>query len=117
MARSKSSCKTCGVEFDSRGRRDNHQQREHRHDIADTKSMAGRVVQRSEDGKLACPCGRTVLHPRSLRRHRESCRAALIMIESESESSVDVQGMYQSTKCGHVKKGPISMSKLILFQR
>ena len=83
MVRSKWSCKTCGVEFEKRGQRDNHQQRKHCKGAVVGTQEAGRVVQRSEDGKLSCSCGRMFLHARSLRRHGERCRASIFMIQSK----------------------------------
>jgi hypothetical protein len=101
MACSKWSCKTCGLQFEKRGQRDNHQQREHRQSIIGGANIAEDTVARSEDGK----CGRKFWHPRSLKRHSVGCNASILMVHSDSESEGDSQGMYQSPKRWDIWEG------------
>jgi len=93
MVHSQWICNTCGQGFDKRGKRDNHQQSEHRRQImVDSIDQEQQQVERSESGKFECACGKGFLHGRSLKRHRIGCNATNLIIESPTESSENEEG-------------------------
>jgi hypothetical protein len=66
MPRSEWICNTCGKGFETKGKRDNHREREHRGKT--TIVTEKERVKRSENGKFICKCGRDYLLAPSLRR-------------------------------------------------
>jgi hypothetical protein len=71
MTRSEWICNTCGEGFETKGRRDGHRQRIHRRMMSI--GMENGELERSEDGKFICQCGKNYLWPYSLQRHQRIC--------------------------------------------
>lgn len=89
MPRSEWICNTCGKGFETKGKRDNHREREHRGkamiDIAENER-----VKRSENGKFICKCGRDYLLAPSLRRHQKNCKGVLSKEITEDEGAYQI---------------------------
>jgi hypothetical protein len=65
-------CKICGEEFAIKGRRDSHRERIHRQDTII--GIEKRRVERSENGRFICKCGRDYKKAYALQRHQKSCK-------------------------------------------
>jgi hypothetical protein len=81
-------CKTCGEEFNTKGKRDHHHRKEHRNSA--NEGPAGSFdtsVHRSEGGKFMCECKRGYESIQSLRRHKKTCTAQILM--DDDENSMD----------------------------
>jgi len=93
MTRSEWICNSCGEGFETKGKRDSHRERAHRQRTSiGTKNQR---VDRSENGKFMCKCGRNYTWARSLQRHQRSCNAEIPLKETESDASNDDEGMIQ----------------------
>lgn len=85
-------CRSCGLRFDSRGRRDAHHRKTHQKlAIAKSSSRGNNTlsVRRSTTGKFGCSCGKEFSHTQSLQLHYKRCSES---IETEVESSENEQG-------------------------
>jgi hypothetical protein len=71
MVHSEWICKICGEGFQTRGRRDGHQQRAHRQ--SGSIGIDKRDIERSENDKFKCECGRDYISMQSLQHHRRCC--------------------------------------------
>jgi hypothetical protein len=88
MPRSEWICNTCEEGFETKGRRDSHRERAHRQ-----KTLIGiekRGMDRSENGKFICKCGRDYMRAQALQRHQKSCKKEIF-----SNEIVDDEGAYQ----------------------
>jgi hypothetical protein len=96
-------CRSCRLQFDSRGKRDAHHRKTHQK-LAIAESLSGHKmsVRRSTTGKFDCSCGKEFLHAQSLQLHYKRCYEP---IENEVESSENEQGMYYTeitnSRTGH----------------
>jgi hypothetical protein len=95
MTRSRWICNNCGEEFDRKGKRDNHREKEHRDKVMIILSGQEEEITRSENGKFVCVCGKQISHVRSLKRHRIGCNTSILAIENESRTSENEEGMRQ----------------------
>jgi len=77
MPRSEWICNTCGKGFETKGKRDNHREREHRRKT------------RSENGKFVCKCGRDYGLASSLRRHQKTCKNEILSKEITDDENID----------------------------
>jgi hypothetical protein len=85
MPRSEWICNTCGKGFETKGKRDNHREGEHR-----GKAVGDRRAERSENGKFICKCERDYLLTSSLRRHQKNCKSEIL-----SKEITEDEGAYQ----------------------
>src|SRR5271154_6479331 len=80
-------CSHCTRNFDSRGKRDAHTRKEHQKlchtlDLSDQ----SKSVQRSEEGKFVCSCGKGFWRAQSLQRHSKGCIDSIWTVEDDLES-------------------------------
>jgi len=72
MPRSQWICKSCGIAFETRGKRDSHHRKEHRKRLAilppDRLNSS-----HSSDSTCTCVCGRRYQRAQALNRHQASC--------------------------------------------
>ena len=79
MTRSEWNCKTCGEEFQTKGKRDGHRERIHRQRISI--GVEDRRIERSGNGKFICKCGKDYKFAPSLRRHQKNCKEKILSKE------------------------------------
>src|SRR5271169_1482508 len=86
-------CRSCDIQFETRGKRDGHQRREHQRVPADdTRDLRTQVEGNPGQGRFVCPCGKTYSTKQSLGRHRMGCSGPIGMVEGFSESSEHEEG-------------------------
>jgi hypothetical protein len=79
-------CITCQNIFRSRSDLNNHVKRDHQ-TLVKVQFQDGRVteVERGDDDKFKCKCGKCFRLPDSLRRHAKSCRSDVTRSEEDEE--------------------------------
>jgi len=65
-------CDHCGADFTSKGLYQSHYIQNHQNQI---KTSNNDYIERSENGKFICTCGKGLKLGQSLQRHHKSCRA------------------------------------------
>lgn len=83
-------CRSCVRVFDTKGKRDAHHKRTHQVAAVDRSGIAH--THRSVDGKFVCECGNGYHRSQALKRHKESCYAAIAMIEGGGISLEQEEG-------------------------
>ena len=75
-------CRNCDQVFETRGKRDSHQRKEH-HNTAITDNELISVKRSTTSKEFGCPCGKTFSYGQSLKRHAKTCNEAFVPIGSE----------------------------------
>ena len=86
MTHSEWICNTCGEGFTTKGKRDSHRERAHRQKTS--MNMKERI-ERSENGKFICKCGRDYMFAPSLRRHQKSCKDGILSEERADDENIE----------------------------
>jgi hypothetical protein len=79
-------CRNCIRVFETRGRRDAHHRSKHQ----GLSNVTEGELQRSEDGRFVCQCGKTYQQVQALKRHQKACAIATDVLEAfvlEEEST------------------------------
>ena len=87
-------CRSCGLQFESKGKRDAHHRKQHQKlTIAGCAGQKKLCVKRTAAGKFGCSCGKEFLHVQSLQRHCKRCKE-LIEIEVENSENEERNNPY-----------------------
>lgn len=97
MTHSKWICNTCEEEFQTRGKRDGHNQRVHRQKIII--DVENQEMTCYENGKFICKCGRNYMWPRSLQRHQRNCNVEISFKEIDNNVINDDIDLFQPRLC------------------
>src|SRR5579859_5334642 len=94
MGRSEWICRTCGLGFDTKGKRDGHREREHRQSVPVILcGSRNQILYQSEAGMFVCQCGKQYQTSWTWRRHSVSCKAWILDIQSDVESTEYDEGI------------------------
>jgi hypothetical protein len=96
MTRSEWICNSCGESFVTKGKRDSHRERAHRQKTS--VGIENQGVNRSENGKFNCKCGRNYTWVRSLQRHQKNCKDKILPKEDEDNEKIIEEGIHQLFK-------------------
>jgi hypothetical protein len=96
MGRSQWICNICTENFESRGKRDAHRDRNHRANVKlKLSDSREEEISRSETGKFACLCGKEFGRAHALRRHSVRCNTVLLSNETVDVSDRIDEGILQ----------------------
>ncbi len=81
-------CRSCGSDFETRGKRDGHHRKVHQNTVAKSQLCVQTArMRRSNGGKFVCECKREYESVQALRKHKKTCFAEELMDVDEDDPS------------------------------
>jgi hypothetical protein len=85
-------CKSCGSEFETKGKRDHHHRTKHQNEAKDSNIPLTKKIRRSSEGKFVCECQRKYESVSALRKHQKGCSGQSLMNINSGDSD---EGMFR----------------------
>jgi len=84
-------CRNCERVFDTRGKRDAHQRKEHQKIVTtyDQSNQRTRSERSITSKDFFCSCGKTFSHTQSFQRHAKSCNRSGLFVGGENVGDRD----------------------------